>query len=418
MRSPAAAISWRTPGGYGFIVKSEELLTRIRAGKGFMTLQEGDEVLRPALVPDKPEMAVTLSEHGRMLLFPADELKELARGRGITLMGLDDGEKMTAVGFGDSKSVTVIGKSRSGSEKTVRVSGEDLQKHIVHRARKGCLLPGQDHPPAIKNGEGKKYPPPGGGPGRTQGTFSPGGRGPGGAGGGAKLFWGGGKARNSLESLNACNRILSRSRSAGAMSALSEPLFSIGEAIAVVVLLLAVYQFSGPLIRLRWRTQRMSARTLFLLLCAGLALVFAAAALRLFGFPWTRMPVIGYPIFWEIAGGALLALAAIALAVVALVPMRLRQPTAEHFLSGNQALIATGDDNALRELGHEIHEKASTWWRGNAARTATGRNGKGVWSRTLIRAYAFRCSTRGRARASAKRSCAGARRPSWRSSRG
>ncbi|MGZ5118303.1 MAG: DNA topoisomerase IV subunit A, partial [Burkholderiales bacterium] len=64
--------------GYGFIVKSEELLTRIRAGKSFMTIQEGDEVLRPALVPDEPDMAVTLSEHGRMLLFKADELKELA----------------------------------------------------------------------------------------------------------------------------------------------------------------------------------------------------------------------------------------------------------------------------------------------------------------------------------------------------
>ena len=137
-------------GGYGFIVKSEELLTRIRAGKGFMTIQEGEEILRPALVPEDPEMAVTLSEHGRMLLFAADELKELARGRGITLMGLDDGEKMVAVGFGNSKAVTVVGKSRSGTEKTVRVSGEDLQKHIVRRARKGCLLPGKITPAAVK----------------------------------------------------------------------------------------------------------------------------------------------------------------------------------------------------------------------------------------------------------------------------
>ena len=59
-------------------------------------------------------MAVTLSEHGRMLLFPAGELKELARGRGITLMGLDDGEKMIAVGFGDAKSVTVVGQVALG----------------------------------------------------------------------------------------------------------------------------------------------------------------------------------------------------------------------------------------------------------------------------------------------------------------
>ena len=130
-------------GGYGFIVKAEELLTRMRAGKTFMAVEAGDEVLRPALVPDKPEMAVTLSQHGRMLLFDASELKELARGRGITLMGLDEGEKMTAVGFANAKAVSVAGKSGSGKDKVVRVTGEQLQKHIVHRARKGCLLPGK-----------------------------------------------------------------------------------------------------------------------------------------------------------------------------------------------------------------------------------------------------------------------------------
>jgi topoisomerase-4 subunit A len=136
--------------GYGFIVKSDELLTRVRAGKTFMTIQEGEQVLRPALVSDTPEMVATLSEHGRMLLFPAEELKELARGRGITLMKLDAGEKMTAVGFVGANSVTVTGESRSGKEKTVRVGGEHLQKHIIHRARKGCLLPGGIIPTAVK----------------------------------------------------------------------------------------------------------------------------------------------------------------------------------------------------------------------------------------------------------------------------
>jgi topoisomerase IV subunit A len=136
-------------GGYGYIVKSEELLSRMRAGKTFMTMEEGDEVLRPAAVPDKPEMAVTLSAHGRMLLFDASELKELARGRGITLMALDDGEKMVAVGFGNAKAVSIAGKSGAGKDKIVRVSGEQLQKHIVHRARKGCLLPGKLVPLAV-----------------------------------------------------------------------------------------------------------------------------------------------------------------------------------------------------------------------------------------------------------------------------
>ena len=137
-------------GGYGFIVNAEDLLTRIRAGKAFMTLQDGETVLRPALVPRHTEMVATLSEKGRLLLFSYDELKAMSRGRGVTLMGLDDDEKMVAVGFSGSKSVTVLGMSRSGNERSAIVSGTDLQKHILHRARKGCLIPGRMLPTAIK----------------------------------------------------------------------------------------------------------------------------------------------------------------------------------------------------------------------------------------------------------------------------
>jgi topoisomerase IV subunit A len=149
--SPGRRYLFANSGGYGFISKAEELLTRVRAGKAFMTIQEGEEVLRPALVPEQPQMAVTLSEHGRMLLFAADELKELARGRGITLMALDDNEKMVGVGFTDAKAVQVVGMTRSGNEKTVRVAGQDLKKYIVHRARKGCLLPGKLTPLNVKS---------------------------------------------------------------------------------------------------------------------------------------------------------------------------------------------------------------------------------------------------------------------------
>ena len=129
--------------GYGFIAKAEDLLTRLRAGKAFMTIEEGEDVLRPAPVPEAPKMAVALSEGGRMLLFPADELREIARGRGVTLMGLDKGEKLAAVGFAEGKSVTIIGRTRSVAERTLKVSGAALEKHILHRARKGCLLPGR-----------------------------------------------------------------------------------------------------------------------------------------------------------------------------------------------------------------------------------------------------------------------------------
>jgi topoisomerase-4 subunit A len=146
---PGKKYLFANTGGYGFIAKSEDLLTRVKAGKSFKTLEAGDEPVRPAPVPAKPELAAAFSEDGRMLLFAAGELKEMARGRGITLMGLKDKEKLVAVGFGNSKSVTVEGIARNGNVKTVTVEGADLQKHILKRARKGCLLPGKLRPTGV-----------------------------------------------------------------------------------------------------------------------------------------------------------------------------------------------------------------------------------------------------------------------------
>jgi topoisomerase-4 subunit A len=84
-----------------------------------------------------------------MLMFPAQELKEMARGRGVTLMGLDDGEKLVAAGFAGGDSVTIAGTSRSGKEREITIEGEDLKKHVLKRARKGRLLPGKLVPTAV-----------------------------------------------------------------------------------------------------------------------------------------------------------------------------------------------------------------------------------------------------------------------------
>jgi hypothetical protein len=45
--------------------------------------------------------------------------------------------------------VAVSGISRSGKEKTITIEGAELQKHILKRARKGCLLPGKLRPTGV-----------------------------------------------------------------------------------------------------------------------------------------------------------------------------------------------------------------------------------------------------------------------------
>ena len=143
-----------TSEGYGFVAPSEELLTRVRAGKAFMSMEEGERVLRPVPAPENWQslMAATVSQRGKLLLFPAEDLRELARGRGLILMGVDDDDPMVAVGFSDGRTVTVEGTGRSGKPKTCTVSGKDLEKYKLRRARKGYLLPEKLTPTAIAQG--------------------------------------------------------------------------------------------------------------------------------------------------------------------------------------------------------------------------------------------------------------------------
>jgi uncharacterized membrane protein (DUF485 family) len=140
----------------------------------------------------------------------------------------------------------------------------------------------------------------------------------------------------------------------------SDPLLSIGEAIAVAALLLGFYRFSSRLVQMRWRTRGISEKTVLTLVCVSLAFVFIGASLRLFGRPWTRVPVAGYPVSWEIAAGVLLAITAIVLGVIGLKAARLKPRTAAHYLADSQDIVAAGDERALRELGREIEPTVAT----------------------------------------------------------
>ncbi len=140
----------------------------------------------------------------------------------------------------------------------------------------------------------------------------------------------------------------------------SAPLLSLGEALAVTALLLAFYRFSTPLADLRWRTRGISGRVVLGVVSAGLGLAFVAALLRLSGPPWFRVPVVGYPMFWEITAGVVLALAGLALGVFAFVRSRLTPRNADAYLAETRKVIAGGDEAALRELGREIESSIVT----------------------------------------------------------
>ena len=55
-------------------------------------------------------------------------------------MGLDRAEKLIAIGFTTRSKVVVHGTNRIGKATAAVIEGNELAKHLLHRARKGCLV--------------------------------------------------------------------------------------------------------------------------------------------------------------------------------------------------------------------------------------------------------------------------------------
>ncbi len=130
-----------TTAGYGFSAKAGDMVSRIKAGKAFITIDNGDEPLAPRVIEDKASALACLSQKGRLLVFGLDEIKSLSGGgRGVILMELEKGEKLLATQPISQRGVIVSGAGRGGKPQELQLSASALAPHIGKRARKGKAL--------------------------------------------------------------------------------------------------------------------------------------------------------------------------------------------------------------------------------------------------------------------------------------
>jgi topoisomerase IV subunit A len=124
--------------GFGFIATIENMKSRVKAGKSFMTIDEGAVPLAPMpMLPNAIQVAC-LSSGGRLLVFGLDEMKTLsAGGRGVTLMQLDDNEKLVQALAISADGVVLMGAGRGGKPGEDLMAGPVLAPQIGKRARKG-----------------------------------------------------------------------------------------------------------------------------------------------------------------------------------------------------------------------------------------------------------------------------------------
>lgn len=128
--------------GYGFVAKASGMDSRIKAGKQFISINEGETLLPPIVLKPEFDRVAVLANTGRFHVFMLEEVKQLnGGGRGVQLLPLEEGESVVSVVcFGPTDSLIVSGIGRGGKDKEELLKPAFLADRLGKRGRKGKEL--------------------------------------------------------------------------------------------------------------------------------------------------------------------------------------------------------------------------------------------------------------------------------------
>lgn len=130
--------------GYGFIGTLSDMQSKNKAGKNLITLPANAQILTPARVvdPEKSYIAA-VSNEGRLLVFPAADLPQMARGKGNKMISIPTARAasreelmVSAVAFSAEDTLLVYSGKRH-----LNLKFSDLEHYLGERGRRGNKLP-------------------------------------------------------------------------------------------------------------------------------------------------------------------------------------------------------------------------------------------------------------------------------------
>ena len=147
--SADAGVLLATEKGFGLTCVAGDWQSRMKAGKHFLTLEEGDVPLPPVLFDASRTDATVVclsdgqggGDKGRVLAYPVSEVKTLHKGgRGVTLMGLEKKEKLRQVIVATDSGLVVTGTGRMAKPQSRTMSTREIAANTGTRGRKGKQL--------------------------------------------------------------------------------------------------------------------------------------------------------------------------------------------------------------------------------------------------------------------------------------
>ena len=140
-----ASLLLSSSGGYGFIATVENMASRLKAGKAFVSCSEGETLTRPSPVAGTSgsiELApathvACASTGGRILSFGIDELNAMGNGgRGLKLIDLEPRDSLAgAAAYTRSVRIEGIGRGAKPRDETLEI--RSLNNARAARGRKG-----------------------------------------------------------------------------------------------------------------------------------------------------------------------------------------------------------------------------------------------------------------------------------------
>jgi topoisomerase IV subunit A len=130
--------------GYGFIAKLEDFYTKNRAGKNLLKLPKGSKALAPRIITDlESQYLATVTNIGKMLLFPVADLPILGHGKGNKIIHIKSALVEKREEF--IKDLIVLNENSKlilhSETKELAISPTDLAHYQGERARRGSNLP-------------------------------------------------------------------------------------------------------------------------------------------------------------------------------------------------------------------------------------------------------------------------------------
>jgi len=141
----SAQLLLASSGGYGFLAAVENMISRNKSGKAFVSLGEGETLCKPSHaagtsgappLPDATHVACA-STGGRILTFEIDELKLMEKGgRGLMLIDLEAKDQLAGAAA-YTRSIKIAGIGRGAKEREETLEIRSLNNARAARARKG-----------------------------------------------------------------------------------------------------------------------------------------------------------------------------------------------------------------------------------------------------------------------------------------